>query len=105
MTEQITISKIYLNDTNKAGQPYLDKSSRPFKMIKIVTQEGRTLWGRAYQGSPVLAWKVGDTHEVEVETSDNGFLNFRLPKASPSYGNNGMQMAEFNARLNSYEAN
>ena len=81
MTENITIKAIYKNQTNKDGQAYLDRSQRPFTMVKIITTDGRTIWGRAYQGSPVLSWNQGDSHEVEIEQSQNGFLNFRTPKA------------------------
>lgn len=80
MTEKITIKQIWLNDTKKDGTPYLDKNQRPYKGTKIVTTDGRSIWGQAYDKSPILGWKVGDTYEVEIREGDSGFLGFRLPK-------------------------
>jgi|SRR5215216_2243312 len=82
MTEKITIKQIWLNDTKKDGTPYLDKSQRPYKGTKIVTTDGRNIWGRTYDKSPILSWKVGDTHEVEIQEGNDGFLSFRLPKVT-----------------------
>ena len=96
MTEKIAIAKIYANTANKDGQAYLDKSQRPFTMVKIMTTDGKTIWGRAYQGSPVLNWQNGESHEVEIEQSQNGFLNFRLPKAT---GYQGQQSSQQNQEL------
>ena len=91
MNETITIKQIYKNQSNKDGQAYLDRSQRPFTMVKIMTTDGRTVWGRAYQGSSVLNWQQGESHEVEIEQSQNGFLNFRLPKTTSYQGSQSSQ--------------
>lgn len=84
MMEKITIKQIWLNDTKKDGTPYLDKQQRPYKGVRIVTTDGRSIWGRGYTGSPVLGWKVGDIQEIDIESAADGFLSFRLPKRGGS---------------------
>ncbi len=101
MTEQITIKQIYFNQARKDGTAYLDTKQRPYKAVKLIATDGRTLWGRAYDNSPLLSWKPGETHEVETEVNGD-FTNFRLPKAA-SQGNVGMEISKINARLNSLE--
>jgi len=99
MTENITIKAIYKNTANKDGQAYLDKQQRPFTMVKIMTTEGKTIWGRAYQGSSILSWNQGESHEVDLEQSNTGFWNFRLPKATGYQGaqqNNGLEERVYN---------
>lgn len=81
MIEKVKIEKIYFNATNKDQQPYLDKEQRPYEVVKVVSG-GRTLWGRAYQNSPIKKLRAGSEVELDVEKNDKGYENFRLPKGA-----------------------
>lgn len=79
MIHKITSIKFY--HTNKENQPLLDKNSRPYTRINMKTEQGGETWmsGLAYQGDSQMAWKIGDS--VEIETKQNGqYTNFNVPK-------------------------
>ena len=78
---KLKITKIWFNNTNKDGQPYLDKDSRPYTRVVIKTdQHGeKKLSGFAYSGDEMMRWREGQ--EVDIDVSQKGeYLNFRLPK-------------------------
>lgn len=79
---KITITQITKSDTDKNGQPRLDKNGRPYYIVMINTKEAGKGSMFAYQGDPQLSWKVGDEKEVEVsKTPDGKYTNFKIPKA------------------------
>ena len=82
--ETITVKEVRQFDKGKSGQPYLDKRQRPFVIVSITDENGRKLSGLAYQGSPLLNLKAGDSIEgtVKENTGKDGktYLNFELPR-------------------------
>lgn len=75
------LTKIYISDKNKAGEPFISKRGLPFKKIGILT-EGNSIWAYGFifnDDSPMLKWKEGD--EVDIVIEQNGqYTNFRLPR-------------------------
>lgn len=77
---KIKLTQVRFYATSKQGLPLLDRNQRPFQRVAIQTETHGKQWlsGFAYQGSPMLSWKVGDEVEIEVEQKGQ-YLNFRLP--------------------------
>ena len=93
---KVHITRIEAKPANREGVPYLDKNQRPYNRVGIQTQEHDKLWlsGFAYADSPMLAWRIGDEVEIEVEQKGQ-YTNFRLPRKEN--GNNNFVIAELKA--------
>jgi hypothetical protein len=76
------INKIFFNNTNKTGQPYVDKKGKPYQIANIYFQgQEKSASIFVYPGSEVLGW--GEGMEVDVILERNGdFLNARIPNKS-----------------------
>jgi len=84
------LNKVYINDTNKDGQPLTNKKGEPYTMVNIEYTSG-TITGKAsmYCGGKFGAkdvelaetWKEGD--EVNLVFEQNGaYTNFHVPNKS-----------------------
>ena len=40
MISNKTVKKVYINTTNKAGEPLIDKNKNPYKLIALETTDG-----------------------------------------------------------------
>lgn len=78
MNVKITYIKIF--DTDKTGQP-LTGQWGPYSRVSIKTDThgDKYLSASVKPGSPLLAWKVGETHEIDV-TQKGEYLNFTPTK-------------------------
>jgi hypothetical protein len=88
------INKIFFSDTNKEGQPYIDKTGKHYKRASIMFQ-GQSKYASAlvYEGSKIINWKEGD--EVDVELEQNGdFLNVKVPSKVDK------QIGDYNKAIN-----
>ena len=82
----IKIQNIKTYWANSEGQPYLSaKTQRPYAIVKIKTEDGKSMSGFANSGDPHLNWQVGEEHTVMVEQKGN-FLNFRVPQEAKTQG-------------------
>lgn len=81
--ETVTITKLYVNDKNKNGEPLVNSNGKPFKKISIQTNKHGNKYLSSFFNNNMASWKVGDT--VEIITEQNGqWLNFKLPPKSES---------------------
>jgi len=74
--EKIKIAKIYHNDKNKDGKPYVSKEGKSYSVCNIYTEDGR--WVSGFDNQTTKSWAVGDTVEVDI-TKKGDFNNFKLP--------------------------
>lgn len=70
---QVKLSKIYLDD-EKIG-----KNNKPYRFLKIQTEEHGEKWISGFASAGNKDWKVGDFVEVEVIESGK-YLNYKLPE-------------------------
>lgn len=92
MKVRLTALKTFTTN-RQTNASLLDRNQRPYTRVTIQTDQHQKQWlsGFAYQGSPILNWKVGD--EVDIEVTQNGqYLNFRLPRQEG--GNQNFVIAE-----------
>lgn len=74
---QVTLTKIYLDD-EKMG-----KNGKPYRFLKIQTQEHGERWISGFASPENKDWKTGDT--IEIEVIENGkYLNYKLGGRKPS---------------------
>lgn len=71
--ENITISKIFVNTTSKAGTPFKNGDV----MVSVTDTQGRKMSSFLRAGHPLTQYKAGDTFQAQLSES-NGFLNFKL---------------------------
>lgn len=72
---RVRIDKIYHNETDRNGQPLINKNGRPYSKCVIVSGDTRYY---GFDNKTTKGWKEGDEVEIEV-TENNGYKNFRLP--------------------------
>ena len=85
--ESIQIEKIFVNEKDKNGKPFISKKGQPFKKVTIQANEK---WYSCFQGQWNSGWKVGDTIEVEVEEKEfngNTYYNIKAPNKGGFGGN------------------
>jgi hypothetical protein len=89
MVKPIFIEKIFINEKNKDGQPYMTKPkdgkpARPFKII-VIKSEGKSYSHAAFNESdPCLLLQEQKTETLNI-TESNGFLNFDMPLTEQDY--------------------
>ena len=72
---QVKIENIFKNDKDVNKNPYVDKNGVPFWRVKITTKDGLKATAIVYEGNPILLWKDGETHDINIIES-NGYTNF-----------------------------
>lgn len=81
---KIKIEKMFINDKDKNGKPFVSAKGQPFKKITIQS-DGK--WYSGFAGQWNSSWKVGDEIECEVEEKQfNGNTYYNLK--SPARGGN-----------------
>lgn len=76
---QVTLTKIYTTNKDKAGNPLKSAKGVPYTRMSIKTEEHGDKWISGFQNKESINWKEGDTVEVEV-TQSGEYLNFSTPK-------------------------
>ena len=75
---QVKLKSVFINATNKEGQPYTDKNGLPYHMAVITSESGNKASRRIWSNEPqvlqeILTWKSGDT--VDITITPNGEYN------------------------------
>lgn len=72
------LTKVFINTTNKDGQPLVSKDGKPYKSMSIkIEGDDSYITGFANQNNE--HWKPGDEVEIEIEQKGN-YKNFKMPK-------------------------
>ena len=83
MISNKTVKKVYINTTNKAGEPLIDKNKNPYKLIALETTDGikaSMFCGKFGQKDleVIQTWQEGQAIRISLE--QNGvYWNFSLP--------------------------
>lgn|SRR5574343_534160 len=81
MLKQITINKVYRNDSKKDGTKYVDKKGKPFQMVTIMTRgkEGQDVRMSTIDYQNEYA-ELMDGQTIELDVTKNGeYINFKYP--------------------------
>lgn len=79
---KIKLKSVFVNSTNKDGQPYLDKNGNPFHIAVITSESDNKASMRIWPNQQhilqhVQTWRPGDEVDVEIEKSGD-FYNFTV---------------------------
>lgn len=93
MIQDITIQGIQHSNTNKNGVEYEDEKGKKTRVVitaQNLPNNKKDTSSFVYKNSPVLNWKVGETHQVDITPSKDGkYLNF-FPTKAEIYPNPNM---------------
>lgn len=81
--QDFAITKVYINDKDKAGKPFLTKEGKPYKKIAIKVDyadyDGKYISSLVFkEDDPKLQIKEGERRKLIV-THNGDYLNFELP--------------------------
>lgn len=77
--QKVTLTKIYTTDKDKAGNPLMSKTGKPYTRMSIKTEEYGDKYISGFKNKANESWKEGDTVEVIIEEKGE-YLNFSMPK-------------------------
>lgn len=76
---KVTLTGVWHNATNKAGQPFMSKAGKPYERCSIKTAQHGEKYLSGFGNKTTKTWQVGE--EVDILVEENGeYLNFSLPK-------------------------
>jgi CYTH domain-containing protein len=76
-TEKVTITQLYRNDTDKNGNPLINKkTNQPYRKIVLQTKEYGDRYITGFCNEENSSWKVGDTVKIEIEQKGE-YLNIK----------------------------
>lgn len=88
---KLKIEKVYRNDKDKNGKPFISKKGQPYSKITIYADEK---YYSGFSGKWNEHWSVGDEVEVDVETVQHNGSTFYNLKAPQSGGGANLQQIE-----------
>lgn len=78
---QIKIEKLFRNDRNKEGLPYIDKNNKPYQIVQVY--QGEIKYSAIDSDGWTSSWAIGGTIDVEVEDNEkNGMVYHNIKKPS-----------------------
>ena len=77
-TKQYTLTGVWRNTTDKAGNPLKSKDGKPYTKVSIKTKETGDKYVGGFGNKANEGWKIGDVVDIIVEQNGD-FLNFKLP--------------------------
>jgi hypothetical protein len=86
---QVTLTRVFISDKNKQGEPLINKFGKPYKKVAIKTTEHGEAWLSSFMNggdTTMESWKEGDTVEINVEQNGQ-FLNFKVPTKTDALEN------------------
>lgn len=77
-TKQYTLTGVWRNTTDKAGNPLKSKDGKPYTKVSIKTKETGDKYVGGFGNKANEGWKIGDVVDIIVEKNGD-YLNFKLP--------------------------
>lgn len=75
---KLTLTKVFISDKDKNGQPLVGQNGRPYKKIAIKAREYGERWLSGFVSSWNENWREGQTVDAEVEQRGD-YLNLKRP--------------------------
>ncbi len=82
---QVTLTKIFRSDKDKAGNPLKTSDGRPYERVAIKTEEYGERWLSGFGNKANSYWKERDEVEINIKEADKTdkdgrpYLNFEMP--------------------------
>ena len=76
---KVKLTGVWHNAKNKAGQPFISKTGKPYERCSIKTEEHGDKYLSGFGNKTTKEWQVGEEVDLIVEEKGD-FLNFSLPK-------------------------
>lgn len=78
MADKITLTGVWRNDKDKAGNPLVSKQGKPYTRLSVKAKEYGDKYISGFAGDWNASWKTGDV--VACEIKPNGeYLNLEKP--------------------------